>query len=256
MALKSAQAFFIGWAKKPPKGLRPFLWAISAVLIGAAAGVSFGLGVSVPDPGSGSFQWGAGYQVLEGVVESKPYPVLRVKPEAAGDTAKTILLSGVGKRGVQTRADPLDGQNVKVGGVMLERGSISMLQVGGKVQITPLDKPADSYTPQAAEDLGKWRLTGEICDGKCYSGAMRPGIGLAHKACANLCIIGGIPPVFVTTGAVQGTNFFLLADPAGNPVPEAIYDVVGRLVTLEGNVERRDDLLVFKADFATVKYNW
>jgi hypothetical protein len=96
--------------------------------------------------------------------------------------------------------------------------------------------------------LGRWRITGEICDGKCYSGSMRPGNGLAHKACANFCILGGVPPVFVSTAPVEGTSFMLLGDTAGGPLPDRLYDLVALRVQLEGELERRGDLLVFKVD--------
>jgi hypothetical protein len=82
---------------------------------------------------------------------------------------------------------------------------------------------------------------------------MRPGTGLAHKACANLCVIGGVPPVLVTTSPVAGTTFFLLGDADGNALDEWILDKVAVLVEAEGRVERRGDLHVFKLDTSTVK---
>ncbi len=80
---------------------------------------------------------------------------------------------------------------------------------------------------------------------------MRPGSGLAHKACASLCLIGGIPPVFVSTGPVEGSSFFLLAGPGGTAMPDALRRLVAVRVRLDGEVERRGDLLVFHADPAS-----
>lgn len=77
---------------------------------------------------------------------------------------------------------------------------------------------------------------------------MKPGTGLAHKACANLCISGGVPPVFVSTAPVDGHIFFLLASKDGGPMPAGLLDKTGVQVVLEGNIERRDDLLIFKVD--------
>ncbi|MDX5592409.1 hypothetical protein [Pseudovibrio sp. SPO723] len=245
--------FFIGWAKKPPKLLQGFLFFVSAVLVGGAAGVAFSIGASVPDPGNGTFLWSAGYQTMTGVVEAKPYPVLRLPPSEPGGEPRALLLSGVGKRGVQGLAGPLNGKQVDAGGVLLKRGTIEMLQVGGQVKLRAAETPLNSFEPQPAEDLGRWRLSGEVCDGKCYVGAMRPGVGLAHKACANLCLIGGVPPVFVSTSPVDGSSFFLLADAQGNPVPEDLYDLTALFISLEGEIERRDDLLIFKADLTTAK---
>ncbi|MGI9432480.1 MAG: hypothetical protein ACR2PQ_09715, partial [Myxococcota bacterium] len=105
-----------------------------------------------------------------------------------------------------------------------------------------------AFTPAPPVPLGRWRLVGEICDGKCLGGAMRPGTGLSHKACANLCVTGGVPPVFVSTGAVAGSKFFLLGDAEGGPLPDRFRDFSALLIQFEGEVERRDDLLVFKVD--------
>jgi hypothetical protein len=115
---------------------------------------------------------------------------------------------------------------------------------------TPLQGVGGQGRVAPATPLGRWRITGEICDGKCYSGSMRPGNGLAHKACANFCILGGVPPVFVSTAPVEGSSFMLLADAAGGPLPGRLYDLVALRLQLEGELERRGDLLVFKVNLA------
>lgn len=254
MVKKKPDPFFIGWAKKPPKSLQKFLFLVSAIIVGAAAGVAFGVGSSVPDPGDARFAWGAGYQTFTGYVDAKPYPILRL-PAGEGGHSKphAMIISGVGKRGMQTLAGPLSGQPVDAGGILLKRGDMDMLQVGGGVSLRAAENPAANFTPAPAEHLGKWRLTGEICDGKCYSGAMRPGVGLAHKACANLCIIGGIPPVLVTVSPLLGHEFFLLANKDGGPLTSEVQDWTALLISLEGEVERRDDMMIFKVDLDTAK---
>jgi hypothetical protein len=101
--------------------------------------------------------------------------------------------------------------------------------------------------------LGKWRLSGEICDGKCLSGAMRPGRGLSHRACANLCLIGGVPPVFVSAEPVDGEEFFLMADENGDPLPDQYLDHVAVYISLDGEIERRGNIRVFKVALNTLK---
>ena len=49
-------------------------------------------------------------------------------------------------------------------------------------------------------------------------------------------------------GAVAGETFLLMADEDGGPLPDRFRDYVAILVQLEGEVERLDDLLVFKVD--------
>ncbi|MEO0371630.1 MAG: hypothetical protein AAF231_09270, partial [Pseudomonadota bacterium] len=165
-------------------------------------------------------------------------------------TGQTIMLSSGAKRGLGGRGVPLDGQMVSVRGIVLERGTLNMLQVQGRADaLVAVEKDVPDVP---SEDLGRWRLTGEICDGKCLAGAMRPGRGLAHKACANLCLIGGVPPVFVSTQPVEGEEFLMLGGAGMSERPQVMLDMVGEYVTLDGDVERRGDLIIFTPDYETV----
>lgn len=247
--------FFIGWAK-PPAGLRIFLlWtALGLVVLFAAAG--WLLAATQDDPGDGSFRFDWGRQTVIGVLEAGPYPILHVIESDRFPAGHSLLLSGQGKRGVQDRSAALDGVVVQASGVALTRGEIDMLQLrGGSDGLAAAqDRPAgETAAPPTAQPLGRWRITGEICDGKCYTGAMRPGQGLAHKACANLCLTGGVPPIFVATDRIDGDQFLLLADAEGGPVTDAILDHVATLVEIEGAVERRGALLVFRIDPASIR---
>lgn len=246
------EPLFIGWAA-PPKPLRPFLLVVAFLSIFAFTVSAYVVAATQGDPGGGSFRWDWGQQTLTGVIEEGPYPILHVTEGDRGLAGRSILLSGVGKRGVEGRADGLAGWEVTATGVMLTRGDLLMLQVrGDETGLVPVAQ-AEPAALAAPEDLGRWRLTGEICDGKCYAGAMRPGTGLAHKACANLCIAGGVPAVFVATGSVDGARFFLLGDANGDAVPNAVADWTALLVTLTGRVERRGGMPILLADLKTIE---
>jgi len=245
------EPFFIGYVNHVPRPLALFLVLVSSAVIGASAGLALAIGAGTDDPGDGHFAFAEGQQSLVGTLRADPYPVLHV-PADGDRPARAILLAGQGKRGVIEEAASLDGQPVEAGGVMLKRGGIDMLQVGGDVGLRAAASAAP-LPPAPPESLGRWRLTGEICDGKCWLGAMRPGNGLAHKACANLCIVGGLPPVFVSSGEVAGETFLLLADEQGGPLGEEVYGLVALIIEVEGEVERRDGLLVFRIDPDTVK---
>ena len=126
-----------------------------------------------------------------------------------------------------------------------------MLQLrGGRKGIR---KTAGTPDLPPSKPLGRWRLSGEICDGKCLAGTMRPGRGLSHKACASLCLINGAPPIFVSSAPVDGAEFFLLANAEGQTLGDAVLDHVAQFVSLEGAVEKRGDIHVFKVDFSTLK---
>ena len=245
----SYDGFFVGWGKKFPKGLHGFLICVCVFLIGIFAGTAYSFVVTQPDPGEGAFRFDLGRQNLEGVLQAKPYPMLHVAPGEKYPDGHTIMLAGQGKRGVVEKAASLDGQVVKLRGILLKRGSMDMLQVAGKISAVE----SASVVPTAVESLGRYRMNGEICDGKCYAGAMRPGTGIAHKACANLCLSGGVPPVFVSVGDVEGTSFFMLADPAGNALDDRLFNLTAIFLEAEGELEKHGKLMVFKIDLDKVK---
>ena len=71
----------------------------------------------------------------------------------------------------------------------------------------PIGAPYEAKEmPLMPTSLGVATLRGEIVDSKCYLGAMKPGDQKTHKACATLCIRGGIPPVLVERLPGGGTR--------------------------------------------------
>lgn len=245
------EPFFIGWAGVPA-GLRVFLAVVAFVSIAGFTALAYVVAATQPDPGDGAFRWDWGALTVTGTMTNAPYPVLHVTESDRFAAGTPLILSGPGKIGVQERTAALEGQTVSLTGVALTRGDLAGFQVGGgSDDVRPVETTPPAPVP--VTDLGRWRITGEICDGKCYLGAMRPGAGLAHKACANLCIIGGVPPVFVSTGPIAGETFLLLGNADGGPLPSAVLDQTATLVEVEGRVERRGELLVFLVDPASVR---
>jgi hypothetical protein len=247
--LKPAErSFFVGYFKKVPTDVRALMIGLIVFFVTGMASASVLLSISSDSPGTGSYADELHGEHLIGTMEVKPYPILRV-PASGSKPARAVMLAGSGKFGVDERALPLAGKTTQVGGVFVKRGDLEMLLIGGGDDLKAANLQVSSVLSVAGpENLGKWRLTGEICDGKCGGGAMKPGMGLAHKACANLCINGGVPPVFVSSGPVDGHIFFLLASRDGGPMPAALLDKTAIRVVLEGTIERRADLLIFKVD--------
>ena len=247
----SDKPFFVGYLPAPGP-LRVFLLAISVTLVAGLAAAGYLIGATQDDPGPAAFRFDYGRQTVKGIVEMTPYPVLhvtegndRIKP---GDS---FLMTAGSKAGVDSRAEPLIGKLVEVSGVILERGDLYMMQLrGGKNGLKPAEGDAQEIIP---EPQGRWKLAGEICDGKCLAGAMRPGRGLAHKACANLCLLGDVPPIFVSSQPILGEEFLLITGPDGTRLPEAAYDYVAQFVSVEGEVTKHGDLLVFAIDTDTLE---
>lgn len=244
--------FFVGYLSCP-KALRRFVLTISLVFVLGAGALGYAIAASQDDPGESALRFDYGQQEVFGVLEMTPSPILHVTQGSEQIPAGHVLmLSGQGKNGAVDRAADLEGQLVRARGVLIERGELDMLQLGGGNNFRAAEDQSAVPDIPEPEPLGRWQITGEICDGKCTAGAMRPGRGIAHRACANLCILGGIPPVFVSTQPVEGEEFLLIAGADGAVLPPALLDYVGLYVTLEGDVARHGDLLVLTVDTNTV----
>jgi hypothetical protein len=102
--------------------------------------------------------------------------------------------------------------------------------------------------PLQPEFVARAELAGEIMDSKCFFGVMRPGRGKTHKACAALCIRGGIPPSFWARRADGKESVLLMTDASGRALGQAILPYVGEPVVASGDIVRVGDLLQFRAD--------
>jgi hypothetical protein len=243
--------FFIGWSGKLPPELKRFYLSVGFVMVSLFGGIGLFLGSAIDDPSRNLFADRPGANVAKplgwisdqkflGTLTLHPYPVLHVSSVAGGPVERSVLLSGSGKRGVETRET---AHLVTAEGGLLKRGDIDMLVVDEPVTID-----ARAAAPPPVQQLGIWRSIGEICDGKCYPGGMTPGFGLAHRACATLCLIGDVPAIFVVADPIEGASFLLIAGPDGGPPGEWIRDMIARPVELVGAVERVGTMLVFKVD--------
>lgn len=250
--------FFIGWASATPPRLRRFSRIVAGLVLAVFILLGVLLGAVADDPAGADFALGPGQsplalpesETVTGRFVAAPYPMLLLPPDARHPRGRAMLLAGGGKYGLANGYAALDGRQVGARGFITARGTLAMLATDDLP--VPSDQPAGPAPD--VEPLGRWRLAGEICDGKCASGAMRPGAGLSHRACATLCIAGDIPPVFVSTAPVAGHGFLLLAGPDGGPMPAALRDRIGLRIVLEGRVERMGDMLVFRADPASAAW--
>ena len=249
-APRDDEAFFVGYLNTPGRLALFYALVIPTVIaLGIALGVAFG--ASQADPGEGRFF--PGYKVITGVLRADPYPVIHTLPDADHPEGQVVTLTGPGKVGALRFVKDLDGQLVDAGGVFIARGEHRIMQVGGRVRIRATQKELtaaeQAFAPPEPVSVGRYTLKGEIVDSKCYLGAMRPGQGKIHMACANFCMHGGIAPVFVTyngSGPDAETFVYLMAGPDGGPIDPALLDYTSLAVALTGEVEKRGDLYVLK----------
>jgi hypothetical protein len=247
--------FFIGWLPLPESYSRLLRFVVPLVLLLVIL-VAAALPLWQQSPGGGA--WEADSVVtIEGVIQAEPYALLRTFA-TEDNSIRTLLLVEEGKFGAHERALPLAGQYVQATGTFLHKGDRWMLELQSQpdslvaVPAPPLPDLQRLATVKT-EAVGHVVLQGEIIDPKCYLGAMKPGGGKTHKACAMLCISGGIPPMLITRDPAGRETFYLLTDPKEASAKDCILNYVGDPVELAGQLELRDDLHVLLIDPTTVR---
>lgn len=252
IAPKQDGDFFIGWAKAPSVDRRFLLGAMPLTLAGTA-GLGWLVASELGDPGAGRWAQGATHSV-EGVLSARPYPMIRVADDAAPFGLRSVLIVAQGKCTSGLKLAELDGRPVKASGVLIERKDRRMLEVplsvGRWLESLPVTGGAAALASPPIESLGRARLAGQIMDSKCFFGVMRPSRGKTHKACAALCIRGGIPPSFWARDGAGRESVLLMTDATGGPLGDAILPLVADPVEAEGEIVRVGDLLQFRADAA------
>ncbi len=194
------------------------------------------IGFFQQDPGTGTWPYGQKTQI-EGIVVHEPYAML-LRPEGAHP--ETILLVGDGKYGAVDQVKAASGSRVRLSGVPISRHGMRLFELWPS-DATLATLSANAELP-VTEFLGSRTLRGEVIDPKCYFGAMKPAQGKTHKACAILCIRGGIPPMFCAREADGTLAYYLLVDAEGGPANELVIPHVGESVIVVGDAELRSGL--------------
>ncbi len=237
--------FYVGYLPMP-RAQRIFLrWVAPGILWTMVVVCGLTLWLMKPP---GPARWDLGTLLdLSGVVRREPYPLVEVRnPDGR---IETILLTGMGKRGAQVAA-MFDGQWCHVRGYPLEREGRRVLEfMEGHEALVRIADQSDAWSTPHHEVLGPAIFSGEILDSKCWHGAMKPGEGRAHKACATLCVRGGIAPMLITRDPAGGPNqTYLLTSSAGGSAAADVLDFLGEPVEVRGTLQRRADMLWLALD--------
>ncbi|MEO1251820.1 MAG: hypothetical protein AAFW81_05680 [Pseudomonadota bacterium] len=241
---------FVGWAKAPAIDRR-FLLGLLPLGLAAGGGASWLIASELSDPGPGAWLTNATHSVT-GVLTNDPYPMIRMPDPGAPFGMRTVLIVAQGKCTSALKLAERKGQAVTASGVLIERKDRRMLEVPPFLEDwLSIDEVAPSGAANLADppvqSLGGARLAGMIMDSKCFFGVMRPARGKTHKACASLCIRGGIPPSFWARTADGRESILLMTDADGGPADaEAIIPLVADPVKAEGEIVRVGDLLQFR----------
>ena len=271
--------FYVGYVKSAPPGISAH---VKRVLIGLFGLVFVLAGVlawaqNPPAPSA----WPSTPALLRGWVVIDPYPRLLVRTAGAGGAVESVMLSAPGKFGLLSPADycgpgvaaaaqkalnaeaaeqraalrDVAGQYIELRGTVMAREGRRMMEVESSG--IEMRRSRDDLRGEATArfdvattrnvTIGPVELVGEIGDPKCYFGAMKPGSGVTHKACAIRCIEGGIAPVLIARSGEGGRGAwaaYVLTDADGKPCNMDVSKLAGEPVRVKGTLVRRDDGLV------------
>lgn len=225
--------FFVGYSTIPV-GTKNFLrLAVAAMLV---IGLGVGGWIASSQQSAGEGRWDPAMQVsTSGLLSLDPYPILH---RADGSS---VLLVKPGKTSATSLVAEYAGKIIAVRGVPIERGGWSMLEVyrAGDVQAAPSD---NEVLAPPRQSQGEVTLNGEIVDSKCFFGVMKPGAGKVHRACAAMCLTGGMPPMLVVTGADGLRYGYMLVTQDGSSASLQVVPDVAVPVRITGALEVRGDL--------------
>lgn len=241
---KEPGEFYVGYLSVPPR----LKWTLRGLVLLLAALIALDAWlVASFQPQAGDGYWADAPAQFNGTLTRAPYPMLRVDDNGK---VRTYVLISDEKRGAEAvLGDIPDGASVKIDGYEVKRAAVGLIQLAA-TDVSVTKAPAIAEDPR--EIHGRTELTGEIVDSKCWLGVMRPGEGHIHKACASLCIRGGIPPMFVVRGGASPQVYLLTTMDGGAVPPASILEYIADPVRLSGLIEKRGDLYLFKADISTL----
>jgi hypothetical protein len=250
----SEPEFFVGYLPMP-RALRRFALIAALVASLLVLGAGYVLARSTTGGGRAQFRGGA-TQGQVGVLTVRPTAMLwTLDPAAVGGVRGTLLVRQ-GKFGLGERAAALDGQVVRVDGAIIERDGRRMIELARLPEAASgtLSAPDQTRITARAKAQGQpVTLEGEIVDSKCWLGRMRPGAQRTHRACAQLCIAGGIPAMFVTRAANGQEQAYVLADRQGGPLGDEVLPYVAEPVRLSGEPVVEGDVSFLRIDVAKIE---
>lgn len=249
MKNKSSSPFFIGYLDMPD-ALKKFYVPLTLLMMVLSATIGFIFASKQSSIADATWQTESTV-TYTGLLTVDPYPVLhRIHPEEP-EAIESILLVRQGKFSAEEFASPAQGQMVSITGFLISRGGWTMLELRSSEDIVSMgpdqsDDAAMIMSRVEAVSLGDVALAGEIADSKCFLGVMKPGEGAVHKACAEVCLLGGIPTMLVVRDQSDIRYGYILTLPDGGSASELLSERAADDVEIHGELVQKGDLLYLR----------
>ena len=257
--------FYVGYFEKAPEKWRAFLLVLVSLIVFGGLFIAF-INHFFREPQHAGVSDSKTVE-LKGVFIAVPYPMLLVERPIGNASSSTktskkkaisrYYIAPPGKKGLSPKAEKWHEKYVSMKGQLIYREDQTMVVTRtNTIQvIEDPDKLQAILKKSHTEKVGKFTLRGEIVDSKCFLGQMNPGSGKTHRACATLCIRGGLPPLFVVDSSKIQFNrtYLVLISESERAVNQEILNVVAEPLEITGNVIKKDNLYFLKADPVTYK---
>ena len=222
--------FFVGYLKAPAAHTRFNVLLVGLIMLWIGA-TAFVLVLTMRDPGPANWNL-SNEQTWEGTLLESPYPTLI--PKNYPDSPAMLVVSS-GKHSAHEQLRDSYGQYVQIRGFELKRDGRYLIELSPDDQAV---KPAPNQSTQSLPVLEREtsepvELVGEIVDGKCYHGAMKPGDGIGHRSCAILCLEGGLPPTFIAKTDIGDVPYPLLLVDGSTVLPPQVTRLAGSRVQIK-----------------------
>ncbi len=247
--------FYVGYLNQDAPATARFARRAALGFLAVALGLGSLFAISQSRWGSGSFEFGT-VRTLSGIYRAGPVAHLEIVHPGNGATSSRWLLVGEGKHGVPASWARFDGQPVALEGTLIGRGGTTMVEVaaaGPRASSDADARSAASIPAERARSLGRRRVVGKIVDSKCWLGVMNPGELRTHRACAILCVRGGVPPLVTVWNATETPEQLLLLGADGEPIHQELLPWIALPVELEGDLWRLGDLWFLQLDPAGIR---
>jgi hypothetical protein len=243
--MRKNNEFFVGYLKAP-QSIVSFYKIVVPIFLLIAIAVGVWLSLNQQSAGKGVAEL-SNQSTMSGYLTLDPYPVLH----HVGEEKRSVILVDRFKKSANDLLQPYANQWITVSGLPIDRGDWVMLQVPADAEVQVVSNKmglevSDQY-------LGEVTFEGEIIDSKCFLGVMKPGGGKVHRACARLCLLGGVPPMLAVKNQQGERLGYLLMNEDGSSASIPLSDKVAVPVRLSGTLLQRGELQYVRLNASNVK---
>lgn len=251
---KQTDEFYVGYLPMPD-GHRQFVSTLILTLLIWSIGMGTIIVITMRDPGIARWETGS-MKTWSGTLIEHPYPMLipddKQQSDQQSEQPAALFVVSMGKRGAHDRLAPYFGQHVTLAGYELNRDGRHLIELDIEPDAIKPDQSPPADINNELKPIEHTTLVGEIVDGKCYLGAMKPGDGMGHQACAVLCVKGGLPPMFVADTPEGDHIYYLLLIDGSTRYSDDIYAMLGRPVQIEADITNIHGIPVLLANASSI----